>query len=35
MKQRAFRQNKTGYVLLKKARPRQRGQAAINMHYTM
>ena len=35
MKQRAFRQVKTGYVLLKKARPRQRGQAATNMHYTM
>ena len=35
MKQRAFRQNTTGYVLSKKARPRLRGQAAMSMNYTM
>ena len=35
MKQRAFRQNTTGYVQSKKAPPRQRGQAAMSMNYTM
>ena len=35
MKQRAFRQNTTGYVPLKKARPRQRKHAAMSMNYTM
>ena len=35
MKQRAFRQIKTGYALSKKARPRLRGQATMNMNYTM
>ena len=35
MKQRAFRQIMTGYVLLKKARPQVRGQAAISMYYTV
>lgn len=35
MKQKAFRQNTTGYVPLKKAHPRLRGQVAMSMHYTM
>lgn len=35
MKQRAFRQNTTGYVPLKKARLRQRGHAVMSMNYTM
>ena len=35
MKQRAFRQNTTGYVPLKKARPQQREHAVMSMNYTM
>ena len=35
MKQKAFRQIKTVYALSKKARPRLRGQVAMNMYYTM
>lgn len=30
-----YRQNPTGVSLLKKAVPRQRGQAAVRMYYTM
>jgi|GEM_PF-2764102 len=30
-----YRQNPTGISLLKKAVPRQRGQAAVRMYYTM
>ena len=35
MKQGAFRQNKTNTIRSKKACPRQRGQAAMSMYYTM